>query len=165
MLHPFDLVELMRRVNNVPTSVTCAPKRRYVKEDLRRWAHHYNVPFAYHKEIGQIEFRLMLRAAIAARSVGTVERVVAALFDAAWAVHKPLSSLPEIAALLQGDELLGPDAETLLRNESLDKEIERSTAAAEVRGVYGSPTFFVGEQMYFGNDRLDFVQAELGRSP
>ena len=39
--------------------------------------------------------------------------------------------------------------------------LERNTGAAAERGVFGSPTFFVGEEMFFGNDRLDFVAEAL----
>jgi 2-hydroxychromene-2-carboxylate isomerase len=42
--------------------------------------------------------------------------------------------------------------------------LERATTAAADRGVFGAPCMFVGDELFFGNDRLDFVRAELDRA-
>ncbi|HQP21410.1 MAG TPA: DsbA family protein, partial [Phenylobacterium sp.] len=44
----------------------------------------------------------------------------------------------------------------------LDAALDAATDAAVARGVFGAPTFFVGDEMFFGKDRLDFVRASLG---
>jgi 2-hydroxychromene-2-carboxylate isomerase len=58
----------------------------------------------------------------------------------------------------------GLDAHGLLERASADTmiaKLESETRAAAERGVFGAPTMFVGDQMYFGNDRLDFVVEAL----
>jgi 2-hydroxychromene-2-carboxylate isomerase len=45
--------------------------------------------------------------------------------------------------------------------EALMAELDAETNAAAKRGVFGAPTIFVGDQMFFGNDRLDFVVEAL----
>src|SRR5437868_4561480 len=65
-LHPFDIRDLMKRVENVPTSVVCAPKNRYIRADLARWARRYGVDFTRHPQVTTIDGRRLLRATLAA---------------------------------------------------------------------------------------------------
>ena len=58
----------------------------------------------------------------------------------------------------------GLDGDALLKtagDSRYGELLDRSTEAAAQRGVFGSPTFFVGDQMFFGNDRLDFIVEAL----
>jgi 2-hydroxychromene-2-carboxylate isomerase len=57
----------------------------------------------------------------------------------------------------RADEARGQPAD----DEEVAARLDRETAAAAERGVFGSPSFFVGDELYFGNDRLDFVAAAL----
>ena len=62
----------------------------------------------------------------------------------------------------------GLDARALLeatQDPEVKAELVANTEAAVARGVFGVPTFFVGEEMYFGKDRLGQVEEELARSP
>jgi 2-hydroxychromene-2-carboxylate isomerase len=56
----------------------------------------------------------------------------------------------------------GPDLVARIDDQGLDRALDAATEAAVTRGVFGAPTMFVGEEMFFGNDRLDFVRASLG---
>ena len=61
-------------------------------------------------------------------------------------------------------ERAGFDAQLLLERASADAmidKLEAETKAAAERGVFGAPTMFVGDQMYFGNDRFEFVVEAL----
>ena len=44
---------------------------------------------------------------------------------------------------------------------AIEKKLKDNTDGAVARGVFGAPTFFVGEEMYFGQDRLDYVEDAL----
>ena len=58
----------------------------------------------------------------------------------------------------------GLDAEKLpehAENDDVVARLDRETAAAAERGLFGSPSFVVGDELFFGNDRLDFVAAAL----
>lgn len=159
---PFDIAELMKKVENVPTSVVCAAKNRYVGKDLARWAGRYGVPFARHPQAAAIDARRLLRATLAADRLGAMPLAVTAIYQARWASPAPLSSAEEIAALLGR---AGMDAEQLLPlidDAALDQSLDAATAAAAARGVFGAPTFFIEDDMFFGNDRLDFVRDCLG---
>ena len=78
------------------------------------------------------------------------------------APHAPLSTPENVAAVLSG---VGLDRAALLAaidTPELDEALDQSTAAAIERGVFGAPTMFVDDEMFFGNDRLDFVRRRMG---
>jgi 2-hydroxychromene-2-carboxylate isomerase len=163
LLYPFDLSGLMKRVGNVPTSVVCPAKNRYVREDLKRWAIRYGVAFERHPQLEAIDRRRLLRATLAAGHVGSKAQAVAAIFDALWGHPAPLQSASEILAVLERAGIDSAAIEPLIESPKLDQELDAATEAAVSRGVFGSPSFFVGDQMFFGNDRLDFVKDSLAR--
>jgi 2-hydroxychromene-2-carboxylate isomerase len=76
-----------------------------------------------------------------------------------WAGDANLADRPVLAGLLDN---AGLDGQGLLEKSDTPhctRQLDEATTTAAERGVFGSPTFFVGGQMFFGNDRLDFVAA------
>jgi 2-hydroxychromene-2-carboxylate isomerase len=161
---PFDLLNLMKQVENVPTSVVCKPKNRYVMQDLARWSARYSVPLQRHPQAREIDARRLLRATLAAGQAGRMAAAVAAIFKGYWGGPQPLQSVGDVAAVLAGAGLDARALELLIDSPETDRALDDATAAAVARGVFGSPTFFVGEQMFFGNDRLDFVRDNLAKA-
>lgn len=81
-LAPFDLADLMKRVDNVPTSVVCKPKNRYVQQDLQRWAGAYGVPLVRHPDAARLDGRRLLRATLAAGRQGVMAEAATAIYRA-----------------------------------------------------------------------------------
>lgn len=162
--HPFDIRALMEKTGNVPTSVICKPKNRYIQADLRRWVSHYGVPFQRHPQVLEIDARRLLRATLWAIEQGRADDTVSALFDAMWAEPRPLQTVLEVASVLKRERIEGSVLEAELDGPLWEMALERATAAAVERGVFGAPCMFVGDEMFFGNDRLHFVRAALERA-
>ena len=102
-----------------------------------------------------IEERWSPSRTLAARSTST------AIFAAIWGKPEDLSQRSVLIDVLRR---AGFDAQQLLERASADSviaQLEAETKAAAERGVFGAPTMFVGDQMYFGNDRFDFVVEAL----
>jgi 2-hydroxychromene-2-carboxylate isomerase len=159
--HPFTLIELMQQVGNRPTTLECRNKGVYVDSDLQRWARLYQVDFAATPYWQRIDFAELGRCALVAieedRGGDYLKAVCAALFG------RPLD-LSQRPVLLGVLDRAGFDGARLLERGAAPEyaaRLERNTAAAAERGVFGSPTLFVGEEMFFGNDRLDFVAEAL----
>ena len=161
ILIPFDIVDVMKRVENVPTSVICAAKNRYVQKDLRRWAALYGVQLNRHPKANEIDARRLLRATLAAGQLGNMASAAGAIFHARWRDPVPLETSSQIATLLGQVGFDCSEIEPMIDSLELDQALDKGSAAAAERGVFGAPTFFVGDDMYFGNDRLDFVRARL----
>ena len=163
--YPIDILDLMKKVENVPTSVTCAAKNRYVGKDLIRWVNRYQVPFIRHPQATGIDARQLQRATLTAGQFGAMPEAVKAIYRARWAIAAPLGTAAEIAALLGRAGLDATRIEAMIDDPKFDQELDTATEMAATRGVFGAPTFFVGDEMFFGNDRLDFVRESLGAQP
>ncbi len=104
----------------------------------------------------------IMRGAVAAQTLGCYPAYVDVVFAALWEREKNMGDPEVVAAELQG---AGLDAATLLAA-TQDAEVKgrllANTQEAHARGAFGSPTFFVGEEMYFGKDRLGEVEEEIG---
>jgi 2-hydroxychromene-2-carboxylate isomerase len=160
---PFGLVELMKIVGNRPTSVECRNKGAYVMADLRRWAKRYQANLVANSAWPNIDFSELGRGALVAADEGRSADYVNAIYRATWGDAVDLSQRSELAGVLAK---AGFDGGQLLERAGSPEYVakfERNTAAAAERGVFGSPTMFVGGEMFFGNDRFDFM-AEAIRS-
>ena len=158
---PFRLLELMKLVGNRPTTIECKNKLRYAGADLGRWAAKYGVSLHRNPHQSKFDSALLLRGALVAADDGEAAPYVSAVFGAVWNGERDLSHHAELVDVLEKAGLAG---EKLLEGAASDEvaaRLDRETAAAAERGVFGSPTFVVGDELYFGNDRLEFVAAAL----
>ena len=107
---------------------------------------------------------MIMRGAVAAQFEGLFERYVDEVFRHMWAEPKKMDD-PEVvrAALVQS----GLPAEALLARAQAAEVKERllkNTESTVARGTFGSPTFFVGNEIFFGKDRLRDVEEEIVRA-
>jgi 2-hydroxychromene-2-carboxylate isomerase len=158
---PFDIRVVMEKVGNVPTSVICKPKNRYIQADLKRWVAHYGVPFQRNPRIMDVDPKRLLRATLLAADRGPVGDLVTALFSAVWGAPEPLETPADIVRIMQRVGIDAASLEAEIDQPLWDAVLERATIEAAERGVFGAPCMFIGEDMFFGNDRLDFVRAHL----
>ena len=132
-------------------------KARYGAKDVTDWARYYGIPFNF-PSIFPINSVKALRGALMAIGAGVVTEYSRRVFQAYWAEDKDISNdevlacIAEEAGLARGtftDWICAPEAKEKLRS---------ITQEAMDRGVFGSPTFFLEEDMYFGNDRLVLLE-------
>ena len=154
---PFLLGGVFKATGNRAPLETPA-KGRHMLVDLQRWAHRLGVPLRFPGTF-PIPTVLALRCALAAEAQGKLVPFSKAVFQAAWVDEQDIAS-PEVLAGLADD--LDLDGAALVAAAPGYKEaLVRNTAEAVERGAFGAPTFFVGEELFVGNDRLDFVEAAL----
>ena len=108
---------------------------------------------------------VLMRGAIAAQRIGVFERYVDEMYRHMWAEPKKLDDPGVLRAalvelLLDGDRIL-----TLVQTHEVKDELLANTQRSVERGTFGSPTFFVGEEIYFGKDRLRDVEEAIGGGP
>ena len=137
-------------------------KGRYMGRDLERWAKRYGVAFERNLFAFLGNTLRLMRGAVASQKLGVFGRYHPAVFSAAWGNPSDLGNEEVFRSLL---ERAGIDVGAFLRaidEQSTKDELRRATELAVERGVFGAPTFFVGDEMFWGNDRLDFVERALG---
>lgn len=161
-VRPMRVLKVMEAVGNQPTTIQSAAKGRYAFADLGRWARRYAVPLNPGR-MRTNDSAACARAVLAAGRLGQANAATAALFHAFWGAAEPLRTNDEILEVLGRAGLDVPALRPLLDDPSVAAELDANTAEAAERGVFGAPTIFVGEDMYFGNDRLDFVRERLAQ--
>jgi 2-hydroxychromene-2-carboxylate isomerase len=163
---PIDILAVMTEVNNQP-SPKCPPKAAYAALDAGRWAARYGVALRKNQAFfgsfarKETDPALLSRAAIAAQRLGIFDKVHTGLFEAVWGGGADLSTAEARDKFL---ESLGvADVRLWERADEPDirQALEANSHAAAKRGVFGVPTFFVGDEMFFGNDRVEFVADAL----
>jgi 2-hydroxychromene-2-carboxylate isomerase len=160
---PFEILQLMDQIGNVPTSITCKPKGKYLGVDLMRWVGMYGVQFQQNPQRADIDARRLLRATLAADELGQADAAVRAIFASYWGGSgAPLVTPADLVAILNGAGVSGPDLAKRIDDPALDVALDAATDEAAARGVFGAPTMYVGDEMFFGNDRFDFIRASLG---
>jgi 2-hydroxychromene-2-carboxylate isomerase len=144
--------------------VTVPAKGRWMGDDLLRWARRYGVPFTFNPHFPINTLTLMRGATgMQLRRPDAFARYVDAMFDAMWVEPRNLGDAAVLAATLT-DAGFDADAFTALVGDAdVKARLIATTDEAVTRGVFGAPTCFVDGQMYFGQDRLDFVREALAR--
>jgi 2-hydroxychromene-2-carboxylate isomerase len=146
----------MKIVNNTPTTITCPSKRAYAGKDLARWAARYGVPLSS-PDMKQLDGDLLLRVVTAAEDEAMRAAATDAIFNAVWGGAGDPS--PEgLPAVLTARGLPAADLIAKAGQPETVAALAAATEAAAARGVFGAPTIFVGDEMFFGNDRLEFVR-------
>jgi 2-hydroxychromene-2-carboxylate isomerase len=103
----------------------------------------------------------LMRGAVAARTLGVFERYVDEVFRHMWADPKKMDDPHVVAAALAESGLEAEQIMTLAQTSEVRGALLASTQRAVEQGVFGSPTFFVGDEMFFGKDRLRDVEEEI----
>jgi 2-hydroxychromene-2-carboxylate isomerase len=142
-------------------------KGRWMNEDMARWAKRYGVPLAMNPHFPINTLTLMRGATgLQLRQPADFERYVEMVYRAMWEAPCNMGDAAVLAQVLQR---AGFDVEKLLalvNDPEVKARLVATTEEAVARGVFGAPTIFVGTQMFFGQDRLDFVrEAARAESP
>jgi 2-hydroxychromene-2-carboxylate isomerase len=142
--------------------ITVPAKGKYMLDDMARFARRYGVPLKFNPYFPINTLQLM-RAAIGVQ-VRMPERFadfVKAIFDAMWVEPRNMGD-PAVVAEVLGRG--GFDARAILdlaSDPAVKEALKTNTEEAVRRGAFGAPTMFVGNEMFFGQDRLDFVREAL----
>jgi 2-hydroxychromene-2-carboxylate isomerase len=146
--------------NRAPMTVPL--KGTYLFVDLTRFAHRYGVPLTLNPNF-PINTLTLMRAAVGLQKNADprFDAYCAAMFKAIWVAGKNMND-PAVVGAVLAQAGFDPQALLALSSEQgVKDELKTLTEAAVQRGVFGAPTFFVADQMYWGQDRLDFVREAL----
>ncbi len=157
---PFNLGYVFRKQSYVLMEEPKV-KLRARKVDLMRWAKRYSLPFSMPTKF-PMKTSPALRGALAMRRFGKEWQFMEHFFAAYW--EKNDASVGEIAGLKPIASILGVDQdqfEKLVESAEIRDELVSESDRALERGVFGAPTFFVGDEMFWGKDRMEFIDDEL----
>ena len=107
---------------------------------------------------------LIMRGAVAAQLEGVFDRYVDEVFRHMWAEPKKMDDPEVVHAVLEQSGLNAAALLARTQEPAVKDRLLKNTEASVARGTFGSPTFFVGSEIFFGKDRLRDVEVELVRA-
>ena len=105
----------------------------------------------------------IMRGAVFAAREGFLPRYVDAVYRHMWAAPKKMDDAETIAAALAESDLPADRIMAGIQEPAIKAALIANTEASVQRGVFGSPSFFVGDELFFGKDKLRDVEEEIGR--
>lgn len=160
--HVVDLAVLkVAAGNTAPPTRNMPIKLRYMKVDQARWARRYGVPV---KSPAYYDSGLLNRGLFFAREREQVPAYVASTFHKVWGEGGHMTDemlLGRLAAEFSWDAVA---FRKFLSSDTADALYRDSTGSAHRRGIFGVPTMMIGDEMWWGNDRLDFMESFLSET-
>jgi 2-hydroxychromene-2-carboxylate isomerase len=137
-------------------------KGRYMNEDLRRFAARHGVEYRLNPHF-PINTLMLMRAAVGLqmREPQRFQAYLEAVQRAIWVEGRNLNDAQETEAMLARAGFDPQAVLALTQDPEVKEKLKAVTQEAVSRGVFGAPTFFVEGDMYWGQDRLDFVKEAL----
>jgi 2-hydroxychromene-2-carboxylate isomerase len=138
-------------------------KARYQAKDLADWAAFCGLEIR-HPGPFPLPAQWAVRGAVVANAAAVVPAYSEAVFSACFRDRQDIASFDVVARLARQAGLEPQLAQTISDDRTLQAVEDNSMELVE-RGGFGSPTMFVGDDMYFGNDRMTLVEFALSRAP
>ena len=146
--------------NHSPATIPA--KGRYTFIDFDRFARRYGVPLRYNPHF-PINTLMLMRGAVGMqlRDPERFADYCAAMFQAIWVESLDMNDAGVVGQALHRAGFEPQSLLALTQEPDVKAALKAATEEAVARGVFGAPTFFVGDQMFWGQDRIDFLKEAL----
>jgi 2-hydroxychromene-2-carboxylate isomerase len=165
LLKPIDAAKLFAATGGVPVAQRPPSRQAYRLAELARWSKHLGLPLNLHPKFFPVSGEPGGKLVIAALHASGTDKALAllgALHRACWADEKNIADSDTLMALANTVGLDGAALLTLSGSEAVAAEFARNTEEAIAANVFGVPWYRVDGEGYWGQDRLDFVERQLG---
>jgi 2-hydroxychromene-2-carboxylate isomerase len=135
-------------------------KSAWMQADLERWARRWGVPFEQNPHF-PINTLVLQRGSVAYHDSPRFHHYVQTVFSAMWEHPQNLGDPATLKRVLSDAGFDAAEFLELTGSADVKARLRSNTEEAVCRGVFGCPTFFVNDEMFFGQDRLDFVREAL----
>ena len=161
---PILLGGVFRAIGQVddPNATMSAAKRAHTERDLRRWAEHFGV--ALSRRADHPRRSVLAMRAICATAESDRPKAIHALFAAYHARGEDIADPVVVQRALDASVLDGAALVARTDDATIKDDLRARTARAVERGVFGVPAMFVEGELYWGQDRLDWVEDALRRA-
>ena len=136
-------------------------KGEYAELETRRFLARHGIARYARNPFFPVNTLQIMRGAVAAQRLGCAERYVDEVYRHMWAEPKKMDDPVVIAAALRASGLPADDLLALASDASVKQELIANTERSVAMGTFGSPSFYVGSELFFGKDRLREVEEEI----
>lgn len=161
-IRPVDFSLIFPKTGGLPVPQRPPQRRAYRMQELKRWREFLGIPLNLEPAHWPADDKLATGLVIAAREEGMdAAHLAGAYMRAVWVEERDIGD--EAMALAIASETLGIDAVELLPRVEpcLEMRVADSLAAMNERNVFGAPSYVIGDEVFWGQDRLDFVARAL----
>ncbi len=151
---------VFKATSNASPGTIPAKGRHLAMVDLPRFAKRYDVPLVFNPYF-PINTLPLMRGFYAAKELGLADQYMQATFDAMWQKKVNFSKPENLPALVSELGLNVEEFQILMSSDSIKGQLKSCSDELVKRGGFGVPTLYVEDEMYFGQDRLDFIEEQL----
>jgi 2-hydroxychromene-2-carboxylate isomerase len=161
---PILLGGVFKATNNVSPAISLQGiknKGEYQALEIQRFLVRYGITDFARNPFFPVNTLKLMRGAIAAQRLDCFDRYVAEVYRHMWAEPKKMDDPDVIRAAFEESELPADALISGMQDPSVKTQLIANTDDAVARGVFGSPSFFVGHELFFGKDRLREIEEEI----
>jgi len=158
---PILLGGIFKLTNNrspAESLVSIKNKPEYERLEMNRFIRRHGITRFQRNPFFPVNTLMLMRGAVAAQSLGVFERYVDEMYRHMWAEPKKMDDANVLRAALDESGLNSERFFKLVQTPEIKDRLLENTRRSVERGTFGSPTFFVGEEIFFGKDRLRDVE-------
>jgi 2-hydroxychromene-2-carboxylate isomerase len=161
--HPLDMAKVFAAAGSLPPAKYPAVRQHHRKADMARWAQKLSLPINSTPKFWPAPMPLACQVIVAAKYLGLDQGAVTqATLSAVWTHELNIADAVDIASALKQQGIAPDPILGAAKEPNIVAEAALETFDAVERGVFGSPTYVVGEDWFFGQDRLAFLAERLG---
>jgi 2-hydroxychromene-2-carboxylate isomerase len=162
---PMNLGEVFPVSGGLPLSKRAPQRQAYRLVELKRWSEHLGIPINIQPKFFPANGDLAACWVLAAAETGTAQALAmaGAIGRALWMEERDIANADTLAGVAQG---IGLDAGKLAaraQSPELSARYAALTQEAISRGVFGAPSYVVQDELFWGQDRLDFLDRKLAK--
>jgi 2-hydroxychromene-2-carboxylate isomerase len=161
---PVNTPTIFSRTGGLQLKERSDQRKAYRMQELKRWRDQLNIELTLEPRFFPTNDQLAARTIVATQRIGKdPSELVHGLMRACWVEDQDVAETSVVRSVL---DAVGLESETLLAhadNEECRSEIEANTEEAISRKVFGVPAYVIGDELFWGQDRLDFVERLLSR--
>ena len=163
---PVLLGGVFKATNNVSPMVSLQGiknKPEYQRIETERFVRQHGITAYQANPHFPVNTLLIMRGAVFAEREGMLAPYVEAVYGHMWAEPKKMDDPEVVAAALKASDLPAEQIMAGTQDPEVKAALIANTESAVQRGVFGSPSFFVGDELFFGKDKLRDVEEEIER--
>lgn len=158
---PMLLGGVFKATGNAPP-MNVAAKGKWMMYDIQRWTKKYDIPFRMNPAF-PFNTVMVLRGALVAQDMGqeVFDTYMETVFKAIWQDGLDMSDPQVVMDVLRSAGLPADEIAAATQDQKIKDRLKANTDEAVSRGAFGAPTFFVGDEMHWGQDRIHWVVETL----
>jgi 2-hydroxychromene-2-carboxylate isomerase len=159
---PVNYGVIFPRTGGLPLPKRAPERQAYRLMELKRWRAYLDIPLTLHPKFFPVPDADAACMVIAAeKSGGDPLRLAHAILRAVWVEDKDITDIPTLAEIAQANGHDGARLTAAAQEPETRAAYEASTEAAIARGVFGAPMYIYNDELFWGQDRLDFLDRAL----